>query len=257
MQDVEERNWHQIEALNQRGGRTLSVVDLLLAGTIDGETAAQVGEAVWRGRSFLTAANPGGAGKTALLAALLGFLPEGVPIITVDHPDAIAAGERADGPRCYLAHEIGSGHWYGYIWGPVVGRYLGLAGGEHIVTSCLHADTIEEVHDTLHACTLGDPEGALQGIELILFMHVDRSSGGIRRRVASVYRKDGMGRTHEPVSRWDPANDCFEQLAASPSVRAQELADFLIELAERGVREFAQVRSACLDFLRGVRPGRT
>ena len=253
MDTVEHRNWRQIEALNQRGGRTLSIVDLLLAGTIDAETAGHVGEAIQRGASFLTAANPGGAGKTALLAALLGFLPEGVPVVTVDHPDAIAADGRADEQRCYLAHEIGSGHWYGYIWGPVVGRYLDLAADGHMVASCLHADTIEEVHDTLHACTLGDPGEALRGIEFILFMHVDRSSGGIRRRVASVYRKDGMGRTHDPVSQWDPATDSFEQLTASSNARAQELAGFLTQLAERGVREYGSVRSAYLDYIRSAK----
>src|SRR5512143_2393600 len=91
----------QIEGLNQRGGRTLSVVDLILANTVSVELAAYVSEAVSRGASFLTAANPGGAGKTALLAALLGFVPESLPIVTVDSEVVIAAAEREKNPRCY------------------------------------------------------------------------------------------------------------------------------------------------------------
>ena len=61
---------------------------------------------------------PGGAGKSTLLGAILGLLPPDVRIVTVDGSDVIQQGlaQPADEPVCYLAHEIGSGHWYGYIW---------------------------------------------------------------------------------------------------------------------------------------------
>lgn len=250
MESVERWNRQQIEGLNQRGGRTLSIVDLLLAGTIDVETAAHVGEAVGRGASFLTAANPGGAGKTALLAALLGFLPAGVPIVTVDRPNVIAAARETGGPGCYLAHEIGSGHWHGYIWGPVVGLYLDLAARGHMVASCLHADTTEEVQDALHACTIGDPLVALKGIDFVLFMHVEKSPAGYRRWVAGVYERDGTSGTYEPAFLWDPSRDCCERLGGNPNTRA--LSEFLRELAERGIREFGEVRSAYVDFIQGA-----
>jgi len=252
---MERRNRQQIEGLNQRGGRTLSIVDLLLAGTIDVETAAHVGEAVGRGASFLTAANPGGAGKTALLAALLGFLPVGVPIVTVDHPNVIAAATETGGPECCLAHEIGSGHWYGYIWGPVVGRYLDLAAHGRMVASCLHADTMEEVQDVLHACTIGDPLGALKEIDFVLFMHAEKSPAGYRRWVAGVYERDETSGTYEPAFLWDPRRDCFERLGDSPNTGARELSEFLRELLERGIREFGEVRSAYVDFIRGEGQG--
>jgi len=38
--DIERHNHQQIEQLNQRGGRTLSIVDLIQAGTISVEMAA-------------------------------------------------------------------------------------------------------------------------------------------------------------------------------------------------------------------------
>ena len=70
--DIEEHNHRQIEMLNQRGGRTLSIVDLLLAGTISVEMAAYAMRAMKRGASLLTGARPGS------------FYPEAVRRV---HPD--------------------------------------------------------------------------------------------------------------------------------------------------------------------------
>ena len=82
--DVERHNHRQIEQLNQRGGRMLSIVDLIQAGTISVEMAAYAMRAMAEGASLLTAARPGGAGKTTLMAALVGLLPSDVPLVTVD-----------------------------------------------------------------------------------------------------------------------------------------------------------------------------
>jgi len=252
MRILERSNLHQIEALSQRGGRTLSVVDLILANTVSVEIAACVAEAVGRGASFLTAAQPGGAGKTALLAALLGFLPGGVPIVTVDGPHVVAAAEEEETPQCYLAHEIGSGDWYGYIWGPVVARYLALAAGPHMVASCLHADTIEELYDTLESAPLKVPRSTLLQIDFILFVHVDRvdaEARGYRRRVAAVYQSDREAGEHRPVFRWDRARDAFEAVGYEPAGSgAADLAQFLEGMAASGLRDFAALRHAYLAF---------
>ena len=54
------------------------------AGTISIEMAAYAMRAMHEGASLLTAAGPGGAGKTTLMAALLNLLPLEVPIVTYD-----------------------------------------------------------------------------------------------------------------------------------------------------------------------------
>ena len=87
--DFERHNHRQIEMLNQRGGRTLSIVDLIRAGTISVPMAACAMRAVHEGASILTGARPGGAGKTTLMAALLSFLPPGEEIVTVDEPEVL------------------------------------------------------------------------------------------------------------------------------------------------------------------------
>jgi hypothetical protein len=254
---LEQANLAQVEELNQRGGRTLSMVDLICARTISAEMAAYVGHRISQGASLLTAANPGGAGKTALLAAAFGFLPTGMPVATVDGPHVIAGAEKEDVPHCYLAHEIGSGHWYGYLWGPAVARYLALASGSHTVASCLHADTIKEMQAQLASRPLRVEPSALLAVDLILFVHVDRGGGsgpgGYRRRVAAAYESDRTAGSHRLIYRWERERDAFERTAdVAVTAEVEALAAHLARLADAGPLTFAGLRQAYLASLGGV-----
>ena len=138
------------------------------------------------------------------MAALLDFLPPGVPIVTVDSPASSARGldRPAAEPACYLAHEIGSGDWYGYIWGRDVADFFSLIDGQRRIASCLHADTLEELTGILCSPPLRVAREALGRVGLILFMHVAPGPRGYRRRVASFWEADGQG-GHRMVFRWD------------------------------------------------------
>ena len=57
----------EINRCNQRGGRMLSIVDLIQAGTISRDLAAYALAAIGNGASFLVGAMPGGAGKTTVM----------------------------------------------------------------------------------------------------------------------------------------------------------------------------------------------
>jgi len=255
--ETETHNLRQIEALNQRGGRTLSIVDLILADTITAEAAAYVGEAIGRGASFLTAANPGGAGKTALLAALLAFLPEGVPIVTVDGPDVLEPPDPGAAPCCCLAHEIGAGHWYGYLWGEVVARYLRLARGPHSIASCLHADTREELHAALLSPPLAVSRDDLLAVDFLLFMHVDAVRGQLRRRVSAIYQTVPPAGEHRLIFRWDRSADALRAAGSlPPRPEAAGLARFLDASARAGLRDFSAFRRAYLAFREDRGPGR-
>jgi hypothetical protein len=211
MLEIERLNHQQIEQLNQRGGRTLSIVDLVRAGTLSVEMAAYAMRAMRGGASLLTGARPGGAGKTTLMAALLNFLLLGAPVITVEGPGAIrnGANRRDTEPACYLAHEIGSGHWYGYIWGRDVAEFVSLIGGQRRIASCLHADTLEELTGILCSPPLQVSRESLGQVGLILFMHIAPGPHGHRRRVAAFWEADGQGghgtrRTSRPRSSSRP-----------------------------------------------------
>ena len=100
-------NLREILGLSQRGGRMLSLLDLVESNTVDLPVASLLAGAVASGASLLTAARPGNAGKTTVLAALLSFLPPGRRIVTLQE-----APPRSVPPdTCLLAHEIGSGSW--------------------------------------------------------------------------------------------------------------------------------------------------
>ena len=251
--DPERLNHEQIERLNQRGDRTLSIVDLVQAGTLSVEMAACGMRAMAEGASILTGARPGGAGKTTLMASFLHLLPPGVRIVTVDRPSVIAEARAhpPDEPLCYLAHEIGSGHWYGYIWGRDVPAFLSLIGGPRRAASCLHADTLEELADILGSAPLGASREALGRVGLILFMHVRPGPRGMRRRVAAFHEPDGRG-AHRLLYRWHEPSDAFERV--EPPRDPQGLApyeDFIQRLVDAGEADAQAVRRKALAFYRG------
>ena len=253
--DVEAHNHQQIEQLNQRGGRTLSIVDLIQAGTISVEMSAYAFRAIHDGASLLTGARPGGAGKTTLMAALLSFLPPGVPIVTVDHPSVIADGlaRNPNDPSCYLAHEIGSGHWYGYIWGRDVARFLSLIEGGRRIASCLHADTLDELTDIVCSSPLEATREQLGRVGLVLFMDLSGRTGGYRRRVATFHEADGKG-AHQLLFRWRGRSDAFQQVGR---LRDPDGLDpylgFVRRIVEEGELDTRAVRRNVVEFYRLTR----
>ena len=74
----------EISALNQRGGRMLSAINLLAAGTMDLRLTAYLMRAIRKGASILACAGPGGTGKTTLMGALLCCLPTHALLKVVD-----------------------------------------------------------------------------------------------------------------------------------------------------------------------------
>lgn len=264
MDSLERDNLRQIEALNQRGGRTLSVVDLIDANTLDVDIAAYMLCCVANGASFLTAANPGGAGKSTVLAALLNFLPPGTRIITTSSQDVIddQLAKPCGEPTCVLAHEIGSGHWFGYIWGKDVRRFFQLIGGPRRIASCQHADTLEEMSSILLAPPMSLSNDEFTKLDLAVFIHVDRGLRGVRRRVAAVHEATDEG--HVRVYQWQTKADRFERLAesrllprlaAGQGKRADALhaeldsaADLIRRLVSEDVRMLGDVRERVLEY---------
>ena len=245
--DLEQSNSREIEKLNQRGGRTLSIVDLVQAGTMNVEMAGRAMRAMAEDASVLTGARPGGAGKTTLMAAILGLMPPEVPIVTVEQPHVVQAGldRPPNEPACYLVHEIGAGHWYGYLWGPDVATFISLSQGQRRIASCLHADTLEELTEILSAPPLDVDEAALGQIGLILFIHVLR---GRRRRVATFWEADGQG-GHRILFQWNPGAEDFQQVEPPrdpEGVKPYE--QFIQTLVDDGETDMELVRRKVVEF---------
>jgi energy-coupling factor transporter ATP-binding protein EcfA2 len=248
--DIEAQNLEEIELLNQRGGRTLSVVDLINAGTLSVEAAAFIFCAVTHGESILMGARPGGAGKSTLLATALGFLPPGERLITTSSKTVIDRGLKhpPPGAECFLAHEIGSGHFYGYIWGSDVREFFSLMDADRRIASCLHADTADEAEDILIGAPLHVPRDLVHRLGLLGFMRVIDGAGGPIRRVSYLY-----GSGLRLAFRWRESDDLHEQVAEPSAfgLREEDFAratDFLGDLVAAGIHLFEAVRERVQVF---------
>jgi len=242
MLPIERNNIEQIELLNQRGGRSLSIVDLAEAGTVSTEMAALAWVLVENGTSFLTGAVPGGAGKTTLMASLLGFMPAGERIVTAADADVVgqAAAGRIQPPFCLLAHEIGQGRWYAYIWGNVARQFFSVRGPGRRRVTCLHADTPAQAATILDACSVQPEDAGAIGMELFI-----RAMGSFRpvRRVTAMHCR--LGGEMAPVYRWRESDDGFEALAGR-----EELAAALAPSCALPAEAFAARWERCDRFLR-------
>ncbi len=234
-------NLREINSLNQRGGRMLSVVDLIEDGTLDIAVAGWLLARVAEGASFLCAAGPGGVGKTTLMACLLSFLPPGERILTVTDPRSLA---EPDGPTCYLCHEIGAGHWYGYLWGEDAAEFLALRRQGRIAAS-LHADSPEEVAAQLLGPGVNATEADLAAVDLMLFM----IRVGARRRISAIFEATG---SQAPDLRrtvaWRPAPDGFLLEPSRTPARLDEATELISELVAKRIRVLEDVMAAVTDL---------
>jgi hypothetical protein len=207
LSESERRNLLEVERLNQRGGRTLSIVDLVAAGTLTAEMAALAWLLISDGASFLTGAVPGGAGKTTLMGALLSFLPPGEPVVTVGERRVLedALEGRLAAPATVLAHEIGAGRWFGYLWGRDAVDFLSLHRRGLRRVCCLHADAPEEARAALRG--LGVSCEDFGHMILQFFMRVHPGRRGPVRRVSAMHCL--LGRELRLLYRWDPERERF------------------------------------------------
>jgi len=242
---------HALDACNQRGGRMLSLIDLLDAGTVDVPLAAYLAAAMRHGASLLVGARPGGAGKTAVMAALLNFLPDAMTIQAVGSRAVLdmAALDPAPGATCYLAHEIGDGLYYAYLWDDEARDFFALAARGYTIATNLHADTLEETHDQL-CLENGVAPAHLAAVTLKVYLRVDRSDRlNYKRRVSHVYESDGV--EDRLLWRWDRLGTFERQAVESAVVSPVEenaYARFLTALRRRNIRHIEDVRRALLEM---------
>lgn len=238
----------EIDRCNQRGGRMLSIVDLIDAGTVTPELAGYLLAAVRGGTSFMVGALPGGAGKTTVMGAMLNMVPDDVELVPADGDGVVRrAIEDRTQRRCYICHEIGAGHYYAYLWGPVLTDLLRLPSTGHMVATNLHADTIDQARDQL----CGDnavPANAFDRFGLMLFMNVSGGWSRPRRRIDAVYEPSPSG-PPRLVYQLDP-NGRIVHADSSNLVSTDALAqavDKIESLCASGTRTIEQVRQFLIE----------
>jgi len=177
----------EIDRCNQRGGRMLSIADLIEAETVSPELAAYCLAAVGNGASFMVGAVPGGAGKTTVMGALLNLVPTDIRLVVADGMAAIERGTKTSPGCCYICHEIGSGPYYAYLWGRELRAYFALPEAGHMLATNLHADTYAQARGQICEDN-GVSEASLRRMNLMLFLSV---GPGDRRRIEEVWQSDG------------------------------------------------------------------
>ena len=238
-----------INDCNQRGGRMLSLVDLIEAGTVDLELAAYLAAMMRGGASLLVGASPGGAGKTAVMCALLNFLPHDAVIRPVTGRAVLESAHTRDDPgqTCYLAHEIGAGSYYAYVWGEQARAFLRLRQRGHIIASNLHADTLQETYQQL-CDEVGARTEDVRRVELKVYLGVRRSGPwSMHRWVSRVYEcadsSDRLLWTGNAKGVFERQNDS----AAASRATEDAYALFLQELIDSATRRIEAVRRALLE----------
>ena len=245
MNDSVRRHCEQLNRCNQRGGRMLSIFDLLAAKTLDLDLAAYLMARISRGASFMVGAVPGGAGKTTVMCALLNFVPADVTLIAAT-PEAVrdASEKAASGPSCYVCHEIGSGSYFAYLWSDALRDYCRLSERGFMLATNLHADDLEQARDQV-CRTNGVLADHFNKFELLIFMRVKGGYFDAHRWIDLVYSSDGLSE-HELIFTADEGlkkESCWGDLQYVAACR-----EFLNEMAPE-TQTIEQTRLRVLEFL--------
>ena len=222
----------------------LSIVDLIDAGTVTRDLAAYSLAAISNGASFMVGAMPGGAGKTAVMGALLNFVPPDVQLSPVADASAIEHGMNSREQRfCYICHEIGKGSYYAYLWGRTLRRYFDLPDAGHMIATNLHADSYNEARQQI--CGQNNISvAAFRRMNLIFFLTVNRSGWKMSRRITEVWESDGQ-KEHQQILDSDsiPLIESSRLVSASNFEKAKQ---DINQLMNSGVRKIEDVRTMLL-----------
>lgn len=216
-----------VNRANQRGGRMLSVVDLVERGTLTLELAAWLVTRVREGSSWLVGARPGGAGKTAVMCALLTMLPDRERI-RLTSPGT--GWEDARPGECVVSYEIGAGHYDSYIWAEELRTFAALGARGIRIVSNLHADTLEEAKGQV-VFGNGAPEEHFNAFTM--FIPVTMSGGWMATK-----------RAVEKVDFFEDGG--WKETDGNPPLDedGEKTASFLENCLEKGVKTVEDVRAA-------------
>ncbi len=265
-----------------------SIVELIRAGTLDAELAAQLWMLIEARVPLIVAADAQGTGKSTLLGALLDFLPPGVHLVELAGeaetfawlPQASELGwpgrpRRTPGAEpvrpettVILANEL-SDHLPAYTWGLAARVAVRAASIGYGLAATIHADSLDEVFELLRRppVRLADDELSHLGVVLVL----RRVEAGRRRVVAAHYVRPIARDQHGHLQRlgpavlatWDRATDAFEQFgwgvtpelalrvgrpAGDFEIEVDRRRDHLDALVRAGVTDPAAARVAILEY---------
>ncbi len=146
--------------------RSLSIIDLIEKGTLS------LTQAIWLAArisedSWLVGAQPGGAGKTTIMCALLALLQEERVVLASSRSRWETFGHN----DCVVTEEISDHHRGHYIWGEDVRGLARIPSRGGRITSTIHADTLDQARQQV-AIRCGAGEEGLAAFGLFIPIEV-------------------------------------------------------------------------------------
>lgn len=248
----------------------LSIVDLIRGGNLDARIAALFWLFLERRASVIVAAGPRLAGKTTTLTALLSFLPSETRLVftkgSYETFDFLRSGEPA---RSYILINEMSNHTPYYLWDAGLVRVFQATQAGYAFGGTMHAETVQEVVQSLATLPQAIPVSQLKGITLMVFLQAHGTPEGMRRRVWEVLflwpdAPVDAQLVFTRLAHWDPEAGAFattqdpETLAAAARWLGMDREAFSLEWArreaylqavvERGSASVADVAQTVQDY---------
>jgi type IV secretory pathway ATPase VirB11/archaellum biosynthesis ATPase len=226
-----------------------TILELISAGTLTVELAADLWIRIASGASLIVAASPPRSGKTTLLTALLVFLPENTEFyFTRGWGETFDLPPMSDEQKTYLLINELSDHLPYYSWGPYGRKAFELLADGYGLASTMHADTPEEVVADLRN-NLGVPVEHLTHIDLCITLRLDREVGRLQRRVNEVATFETPTEGQIEIRRlWQRSDDRLLSIIGSNDEDRLRRTQFLLDLLSQEQMSLTSLRQAVLSY---------
>jgi hypothetical protein len=253
-------------------------VELLRDGVLDSELAATIWVLLEGRVPLIVGAAGRHAGKTTLLKALLDFLPPELTtreLAGIDEqfewlpqaselgwsgtPRAPFDGELVRPDRTILIAGELSDHTPAYTWDDAARVFIRAASVGYGLAATIHADSLEDVFETLRSPQVRLTDDELSRIGVVLILRRMRDD---RRRVVAAHYVRPVARDHHGhiqrlgpavLTTWNPATDTFEQFGwgITPELAlrvGRRAGDFELEVATRMAVLDGLVQAGTIDL---------
>ena len=202
-----------------------SLLGMVKNNTLDLRLAALLWLLIERRASLIFASTPDLTGRTAMLSALIDFMPPGIRPIYVYGPEFEIANFAVDVPpdnSYLLIPELGQDR-ESYLWGKSVGRLFRALDRGYAVGTTMHADSPEQVVKALNSAPNRVPGKLIGGVHVVVNLRTVPGGRSVARRVAQatllIPNPSGPPRLTTLVG-WEPDADSYIFMDAPSTIDA-------------------------------------
>ena len=202
-----------------------SLVTLINNRTLDSRLAALLWLLVERRASLIFASIPDNTGRTAMLSALIDFIPPAVKQMYVYGPEFDIANLDPDTPpedACLLIPQIGEDR-DSYLWGKSVGRIFRAVNRGYAVCTTMKADSPEQALKALNSVPNRVPGRLIGGVHVVVNLRTVPGGRSVSRRVAQATLLIPNPSGHPGLVTlvgWEPDADSYVYLDAPSTIDA-------------------------------------